>query len=139
MEDKSRLATFNRKYHGKDKIWTGPSFYYCLEELRPLLDELPVSPGAHALRTYPRHYTGNLEMVYGELLGMLGDFEGYFKDRAWPIKECSVKRTGAAKNVGLEFDVDYVHEGGNRLTQTFEVVRQGERQFTLFTDNFRLK
>jgi hypothetical protein len=135
--DEARRQAFINAYKDVDKIWSGHSFIGTLDSLRGLLAELPISPVAVPARTYAKTIQGGLEYIYGEILYSLTGYEGYLRDKAFPIRECFIRPVTKPDTFILEFNILYKSKQGEELARTAEVVRQGERRYLLFTDYYR--
>jgi hypothetical protein len=137
MAEPAPQEPFSEKYGNVEKIWSGDSFIKC-PDLRALLAELPVSAVAYASRTYTYRYMGNLEAVFGELVFDLLAYEGYLKDKAFPIIECSIKPVIGPSTIVLAFDIHYKTKAGEERTRSSEVIRHGDRGYLFFTDKYRV-
>jgi hypothetical protein len=133
MVDQKRREAFQGKYSNGSKAWSGGTFTGYLN-LRPLLDELPISDVAEASRDYPRRYQGMPDNVYGELIHSLLSFEGYLKDRAYHIEECAIKPIVGDASYLYQFLIRYTNKEGEERVRTYEVARSDERNFIFFTD-----
>jgi hypothetical protein len=117
-----------------EKIWSGSSFINYARHLRTLLAELPRSAETGPGKNYPRWYAGELDYVYGEIMFNLLSFEGYLRDKAFPIKECSIGQMVAPGKHLLEFTIHYKTKAGQELTRSSEVMRTGTRRFIFYTE-----
>jgi hypothetical protein len=137
MVDDARKALFASKYKDGEKIWSGKSFIGTLDSLRPLLAELPVSGAAVPARTYAKTINGGLEYVYGEIIYSLTGYEGYLRDKAFPVLECFIRPIFNPQSIILEFNIHYKTKQGEELTRSAEVIREGERSYLFYTDHYR--
>ena len=135
--DEARRQAFINEYKDVEKIWSGHSFIGTLDSLRGHLGELPISPVAVPTKDYARTIQGGLEYVYGETIYSLTSYEGYLRDKAFPVKECFIRPVIKPDTFILEFNIHYRTKHGEEATRTAEVIRQGERHFLLFTDHYR--
>jgi hypothetical protein len=133
MVDQARREAFQEKYSNGSRVWSGGTFTGYLN-LRPLLDELPISDVAEASRDYPRRYQGMPDNVYGELIHNLLSFEGYLKDRAFHIEECAINPFVRDSSYLYQFIIRYTDKEGEEKVRTYEVARSDERNFIFFTD-----
>ncbi|MGQ9689397.1 MAG: hypothetical protein ACUVXF_11525 [Desulfobaccales bacterium] len=133
MVNQERREAFAEKYKNGAKVWTGGTFTGYLN-LRTLLEELPISETAEASRKYPRQYDGMLDNVYGELIHHLLSFEGYLKDKAYQIQECTISPIIRNHTYLYQFSIRYTTKEGEERVRTYEVVRNNERSFTFFSD-----
>jgi hypothetical protein len=136
MEAKNLKQEFSEKYGKADKIWSGHSFTE-YPDIRKLLEELPVSDVAESVKDYPYRFSGILDNVYGELLYTLLEYEGYFKDKAHHIDQCSLKPFIRPNSAILAFHIDYTTKKGELGSQSFEIVRYDDRNYIFFTDKYR--
>jgi len=136
MAEKDLQQQFSEKYGGVEKIWSGHSFAECAN-LRELLEELPVSEVAESVKDYPNRFVGILDNVYGELLYTLLEYEGYFKDKDAKIKECFMKPFLRPHNSIIEFTIHYKGKKGGEGSQSFEILRNDDRNYIFFTDKYR--
>ena len=136
MADNNRTAQFVSTYAGVEKIWSGPSFIQ-YHDYRTLLAELPVSAVAAPNQPYGRKFFGNLEYVYGEMLYSLTGFEGYMRDKAFRVEECSIRPLISRNTYILEFDIRYRTKAGDEVTRPAEVLRLGETRYIFYTDYYR--
>jgi hypothetical protein len=136
MAEMSREESFSRKYQGVEKIWSGPSFIQ-YHDYRELLAELPVSGVAQPDREYSRKFPGNLEYVYGEMVYSLTGFEGYLRDKAFTVEECSIRPIFGRNAYILEFDIRYRTKEGEEVTRPAAVVRLGKTRYIFYTDYYR--
>ena len=135
--DEARKEHFASKYKDGEKIWAGHSFIGIMDSLRGLLGELPVSAVAVPTKDYPKTINGGLEYMYGEIISSLTGYEGYLRDKAFPIRECFIRPIFKPDTVILEFNIHYRTKQGEEATRTAEVIRLGERHYLLFTDHYR--
>jgi hypothetical protein len=133
MVDQARREAFQEKYSNGSKVWSGGTFTGYLN-LRPLLDDLPISDVAEASREYSRRFQGISDNVYGELIHNLLSFEGYLKDRAFHIEECAIKPVVRDSSYLYQFSIRYTNKEGDEKVRTYEVARSDERNFIFFTD-----
>jgi hypothetical protein len=133
MVDQARREAFQEKYSTGSKVWSGGTFTGYLN-LRPLLDDLPISDVAEASREYSRRFQGISDNVYGELIHNLLSFEGYLKDRAFHIEECAIKPVVRDSSYLYQFSIRYTNKEGDEKVRTYEVARSDERNFIFFTD-----
>lgn len=136
MVDEKRREAFAQKYKNGANVWSGGTFTGYLD-LRALLEELPISEVAAASRDYTGHYAGIADNVYGELIHNLLFFEGYLRDKAYPIKECVIKPLIDNGSFLYQFSIRYATKAGEGRTRTCEVARRDERNFIFFTDPLR--
>jgi hypothetical protein len=127
---------FVEKYQGRETIWSGHSFRE-YHEYRELLDELPVSAVAVPTRQYRRKLQGNRDYVYGELFYCLTGYEGYLRDKAFKLEECSIKPVMRAGTFILEFQMRCRDKEGEQQTWSCEVLRLGVTRFVLYVDYYR--
>lgn len=128
---------FMEKYGRKERIWSGGSFIEFVYRLRPLLAELPISAVAIPQENYGHTYQGNLDNVFGEVISTVISYEGYLKDKAFPITGCYLRILDGTQSLILEFVINYKKNGGEETARTHEVVRNGERNFIFFSDRYR--
>ncbi len=134
MVDQERRAAFVEKYQNNGaKVWAGGTFTGYLN-LRSLLEELPISEVAEASRDYARRSDGMPENVYGELIHNLLAFEGYLKDKAYPIEECLITPVIRDASFLYQFGIRYATKEGEERVRTYEVARGDERNFIFFAD-----
>ena len=136
MAEAARKEDFGSKYGQMENIWSGDSFIK-YPDLRALLAELPVSPGAAPAKEYGHRYNGNLDIIFGEIMATLLAYEGYLKDKAFPIKECFIKPVFRAESTILEFAIRYKTKAGEEKVNSWEVTRNGDRNFIFYTDLYR--
>jgi hypothetical protein len=136
MAEMNREGLFRHKYQGLEKIWSGPSFIQ-YHDFKTLLAELPVSRMAQPDREYNLKFPGNLEYVYGEMLYSLTGFEGYLRDKAFPVQECFIRPIFGRNAYILEFDIRYRTKEGEEVTRPAAVVRLGETRYLFYTDYYR--
>ena len=136
MVDEKRRAAFVEKYPNGAKVWSGGTFTGYLN-LRAMLEELPISEVAEASRDYGRRYDGIPENVYGELIHNLLAFEGYLKDKAYPIEACVITPIIGDGSFLYQFAIRYTTKAGEGRVRTYEVARSDERNFSFFTDPLR--
>jgi hypothetical protein len=129
--------SFGEKYQDAEKIWSGKGFIYYLEELKDLLAELPISPVVEPAREYTGVYPGNLAYVYGELMYCLTGYEGFLRDKAFPLQECFIRPIFKPRSTGLELGIRYKTKQGEELTWSCEVIREGATSYILFADYYR--
>jgi hypothetical protein len=127
---------FAEKYGDVEKIWSGPSFIQ-YHEFKTILAELPVSQVAVPTREYSRRFAGNLEYVYGEMLYSLTGFEGYLRDKAFPLEECFIRPVMRGATFILEFSIRYKTNEGEEAIRSAEVLRLGGTKYLFFTDYYR--
>jgi hypothetical protein len=127
---------FAEKYGRVAKIWSGASFIQ-YHEFKTLLAELPVSQVAVPTREYSRRFAGNLDYVYGEMLYSLTGFEGYLRDKAFPLEECCIRPVMRGSTFILECSIRYKTEAGEEAVRSAEMVRLGETKYLFFTDYYR--
>ncbi len=132
----SRKELFVSRYKDVDPIWLGKSFLQ-YHDYKTLLADLPVSQVAIPSRQFKRKFAGNLEYVYGELVFALSAYEGYLRDKAFPLKGCFIRSLIKANTFILEFAIDYRTRAGEEMTVTAEVLRLGETKFIFLTDHYR--
>jgi hypothetical protein len=113
------------------KIFSGHSFLEYGEKLKNLLAGLPVSRKGLASETYAHYYTGNLDMVFAELLHNLVVCEGILRDRAFPVKECSIQPLDQEDNNILRFNIRYVTKEAE-VTRSYEVTRTAARHYIFY-------
>jgi hypothetical protein len=135
--DEARRQAFINEYKDVEKIWSGHSFIGTLDSLRGLLGELPISPVAVPSKDYLKTINGGLEYVYGEIIYSLTGYEGYLRDKAFPLRECFIRPVIKPDTFILEFNIRYKPKHGEEVTRTAEVIRQGERSYLFFTDYYR--
>jgi len=133
MTDDNRLSAFLEKYKNGAKVWSGATFTGYLN-LRPLLEELPIASAAGPSRDYPRRFTGIADNVYGEIIHQLLAYEGYLRDKAYPIRECLIKPLIDDGGCKYQFIIRYATKEGEERQRTYEVARSDERTFILFAD-----
>jgi hypothetical protein len=133
MVDQERRIAFEEKYNNGSQVWSGGTFTGYLN-LRSLLDELPISEAPEASREYPRRYAGISDNVYGELIHHLLSFEGYLKDKAYHIEECAIRPIITDHRYLYQFSIRYTTKEGEERVRTYEVARDDERNFILFSD-----
>lgn len=133
MVDQERRDAFVEKYKNGAQVWSGGTFTGYLN-LRSLLDDLPISEAPEASREYPRRYAGMSDNVYGELIHHLLSFEGYLKDKAYHIEECAIEPIIMDHHYLYQFKIRYTTKEGEERVRTYEVARDDERNFILFTD-----
>lgn len=138
MPAMTQTELFHNKYENVGKIWSDVSFIKLLGILRTLLSELPVSRVAAATREYSTKYTGNLDNIYGEIMFTLSEYEGYLRDKAFIINECFIKPIFKPDNIILEFNILYKTKQGEEVTRSYELIRNGERNFIFFANKYRL-
>jgi hypothetical protein len=131
-----RKEVFLDRYQQVDHIWQGKSFIQ-YRDYRNLLADLPVSSVAVPNREYGRRLTGNLDYVYGEMLYSLTGYEGYLRDKAFPIKECFIRPIIRPNTFILEFGVAYQTKEGEEKTWAAEVIRTGETKYIYFLNYYR--
>jgi hypothetical protein len=136
MAEAARKEDFSSKYGQVEKIWSGDSFIK-YPDLRALLAELPVSTAAAAAKEYGQRFAGNLDFAFGEIMGVLLAFEGYLRDKAFPVKECLIKPIFKAESTILEFAIDYKTKAGEEKVYSCEVIRDGDRSFNLYFDRYK--
>jgi hypothetical protein len=132
----SRRELFAGKYKDGEKIWSGKSFLQ-YHNYRELLAELPISGVAVPTREYRLKLQGNGDYVYGELVFSLQGFEGYLRDKAFHLDECSIRPIIRANTFILAFDLDYTTKAGEKETRPCEVLRLDETRYLLFLDYYR--
>jgi hypothetical protein len=137
MAELTRKERFAERYGQVEKIWSGDSFIKYLQQLRPLLEELPVSEVAIPNKDYGHVYKGNLDNVFGEVISIVTSYEGYLKDKAFPIMECVIRPILGTEKTILEFIIHYKQNGREEAARTYEVMRNGERSFIFFSDRYR--
>lgn len=118
------------------EIWRGSSFLQ-YHQYRELLSELPVSAAAAPTANYEQKRTGSLDYVYGELIYSLAGYEGYLRDKAWPLTECHIRAVARPGGFILEFDLAYHTKAGEPGAKIWQVLRQGESKYFLFLDYYR--
>jgi hypothetical protein len=133
MTDDKRLSAFLEKYKNGAKVWSGHTFTGYLN-LRPLLEELPIADAAAPSRDYPRQFVGIADNVYGEIIHNLLAYEGYLRDKAYPIRECLIKPLIDESGCKYQFVIRYVTKEGEERQRTYEVVRRDERNFIFYAD-----
>uniref|UniRef100_A0A7C5EMW6 Uncharacterized protein n=1 Tax=Desulfobacca acetoxidans TaxID=60893 RepID=A0A7C5EMW6_9BACT len=133
MADEKRREAFKEKYKNGQLVWSGGTFTGYLD-LRALLDELPISDVAAPSRNYPQRFNGIEENVYGELIHQLLAYEGYLKDKAYRIRECSIKPLINDLSYLYQFSISYTTKEGEERVRTYEVARSDERNFIFFAD-----
>ncbi|MEW6387577.1 MAG: hypothetical protein AB1491_08715 [Thermodesulfobacteriota bacterium] len=136
MAEAARKEDFSSRYGQAEKIWSGDSFIK-YPDLRDLLAELPVSPAAVPAKEYGQIFDGNLDIVFGEVMGVLLAYEGYLKDKAFPIKECFIKPLFRPESTILEFNIRYKTKAGEEKIYACEVIRDGDSSFILFFDRYK--
>jgi hypothetical protein len=127
---------FAGKYGKVEKIWSGKSFIR-FHDYKTLLAELPVSEVAVPHKEYRRRMQGNLEYVYGEMLYSLTGFEGYLRDKAFPLNECFIRPLIRVNTFILEFNIRYHTKAGEEETRSCEVLRLGSTKYLFYTDYHR--
>lgn len=137
MAEKDLKKQFSEKYGAADQIWSGHSFSE-YPGLRALLEELPVSDVAESIKEYPHRFSGILDNVYGEMLYTLLEYEGYFKDKVYHIDKCTLKPFIRPHNAIIAFTIDYTTKKGEPGSQSFEILRNDERNYIFFTDKYRI-
>ncbi len=135
--DEARRQAFINEYKDADKIWSGHSFIGTTDSLRGWLGELPISPVAVPSKDYAKTINGGLEYVYGEIIYSLTGYEGYLRDKAFPLRECFIRPVLKPDTFILEFNIHYRTKHGEEMTRTAEVIRTGERSYLFFTDYYR--
>lgn len=136
MAEVSRKEEFADKYPAGEKIWSGESFIQ-YHDYRTLLAELPISSVAAPDKEYTRKIPGNLDYVFGELLYSLSGYEGYLRDKAFPLKECFIRPIFKPHTFILEFNLLYKTKAGEEITRSCEVIRTGATSFIFFTEFYR--
>jgi hypothetical protein len=142
MAEPSRKAEISRKelfisqYKDVDRIWSGKSFLQ-YHDYKTLLADLPVSEVAVPSRQYRRKFSGNQEYVYGELVFALTAYEGYLRDKAFPLQECYIRPLLKANTFVLEFDIVYRTREGAEETRPAEVLRLGDNKYIFYVDHYR--
>ena len=131
MSNNGKEAFLN-KYKNVDQIWSGHSFID-FQDLKGLLAELPVSPAAVPTKSYSHRLTGNREIIFGEILHNLLAYEGFMRDKTNTVKKCSIRPVVNQDAVILEYQT----KKGKTGTQTFEVIRNGDRNYLFFLDRYR--
>ena len=135
--DEARRQAFINEYKDVEKIWSGHSFIGTLDSLRGWLGELPISPVAVPTKDYPKTINGGLEYVYGEIIYSLTGYEGYLRDKAFPVLECFIRPIFNPHSIILEFNIRYKTKQGEEVTRSAEVIRDGERSYLFYTDYYR--
>ncbi|MBM4274259.1 MAG: hypothetical protein FJ134_07350 [Deltaproteobacteria bacterium] len=135
MSNNGKEAFLN-KYKHADKIWSGRSFID-YPDLKQLLAEMPVSPAANPTKNYTHRYSGNRDIIFGEILHNLLAYEGFMRDKTNTVKECSIRPVINRESVIIEFDLDYKTKYGDTGSTSFEVIRNGERNYLFFIDRYR--
>jgi hypothetical protein len=136
MAEKDLRQQFNEKYGGTDQIWSGHSFAE-YAGLRELLEELPVSEVPEPVGEYPCRFYGILDNVYGDILYTVLEYEGYFKDKAYHIDRCTLKPFIRPHNTIIAFNIDYTTKNGKAGSQSFEIIRNDDRNYIFFTEKYR--
>lgn len=136
MAEKNLKQQFSEKYGTVDKIWSGHSFTE-YPDLKALLEELPVSEVPESVKDYPYRFSGILNNVYGELLYTLLQYEGYFKDKVYHIDRCTLKPFIRPHSTIIVFNIDYTTKNGEEGSQSFEILRNDDRNYIFFTDKYR--
>ena len=131
-----RKELFISRYKDLDQIWSGKSFLQ-YRDYRTLLADLPVSEVAVPGRQYKRRFSGNLEYVYGELVFALSAYEGYLRDKAFPLQACAIRPIIKVNTFILEFIITYRTREGEEETRPAEVLRLEETKYLFLTDHYR--
>jgi hypothetical protein len=135
MSNNGKEAFLNKYMHG-NKIWSGHSFID-YQELKELLSEMPVSAGAAPTKSYTHRLVGNREIIFGEILHNLLAYEGFMRDKTNTVKECSIRPVINQDSLILEFDLDYLTKKGEPGSVSFELIRNGERNYLFFLNRYR--
>ena len=136
VAERTPKEAFIDRYKDVDKVWSGKSFIQ-YHDYKALLAELPVSSVAVPQKEYPRKLQGNLDYVYGEMLYTLWGYEGYLRDKAFPVQECFIRPIIRPSTFILEFNVVYKTKAGEEMTWAAEVIRLGETRYLYFIDYYR--
>ena len=136
VAERSPKEAFIDRYKDVEKVWSGKSFIL-YHDYKALLAELPVSSVAVPQKEYSRKLQGNLDYVYGEMLYTLWGYEGYLRDKAFPVKECFIRPIIRPSTFILEFNVVYKTKAGEEMTWSAEVIRLGETRYLYFIDYYR--
>jgi hypothetical protein len=71
------------------------------------------------------------------MLYSLTGFEGYLRDKAFPVQECFIRPIFGRNAYILEFDIRYRTKEGEEVTRPAAVVRLGETRYLFYTDYYR--